>query len=31
MTVVSSVKNLEALSLTVVAEFDAGVGRVWQI
>ena len=31
MTVISSVKNLEALSLTVVAEFDAGVGRVWQI
>ena len=31
MTVVSSVKNLEALSLTVVAEFDAGVERVWQI
>jgi uncharacterized protein YndB with AHSA1/START domain len=31
MTVISSVKNLEALSLTVVAEFDAGVERVWQI
>ncbi|MGO4491996.1 SRPBCC domain-containing protein [Arthrobacter sp. 2YAF22_2] len=31
MTVISSVKNLEALSLSVVAEFDAGVERVWQI
>ena len=31
MTVISSVKNLEALSLSIVAEFDAGVERVWQI
>lgn len=31
MTVISSVKNLEALSLTLVAEFDAGVERVWQV
>src|SRR6476661_1620151 len=31
MTVISSVKNLEALSLSVVAEFDAPVERVWQI
>ncbi|WP_427129165.1 SRPBCC family protein [Pseudarthrobacter sp. S9] len=31
MTVTSSVKNLEALSLTFVAEFDASVERVWQI
>ena len=31
MTVISSTKNLEALSLTLVAEFDAGVERVWQI
>lgn len=31
MTVTNSVKNLEALSLTVVAEFDAGVERVWQV
>ncbi|BCW37664.1 activator of HSP90 ATPase [Arthrobacter sp. StoSoilA2] len=31
MTVVSVDKNTEALSLTVVAEFDAGVQRVWKI
>jgi len=31
MTVISSTKNPEALSLTIVAEFDAGVERVWQI
>ena len=31
MTVISSTKNLEALSLTIVAEFDVGVERVWQI
>ena len=31
MTVISSTKNLEALSFTLVAEFDAGVERVWQI
>ena len=31
MPVISSTKNLEALSLTLVAEFDAGVERVWQI
>ncbi|HET8878729.1 MAG TPA: SRPBCC domain-containing protein [Arthrobacter sp.] len=31
MTVISSARNLEALSLTVVTEFDAGVERVWQI
>ena len=31
MTVISSTKNPEALSLTLVAEFDAGVERVWQI
>ncbi|WP_427006491.1 SRPBCC family protein [Pseudarthrobacter sp. H2] len=31
MAVISSVKNLEALSLTLVAEFDAGVERVWQV
>ncbi|MBT2534213.1 SRPBCC domain-containing protein [Arthrobacter sp. ISL-48] len=31
MTVVSSMKNLEALSFTLIAEFDAGVERVWQI
>ncbi len=31
MTVISSTKNLEALSFTLVAEFDAGVGRVWQV
>ncbi|WP_323959795.1 SRPBCC domain-containing protein [Arthrobacter sp. JZ12] len=31
MAVISSEKNVEALSLTIVAEFDAGVERVWQI
>lgn len=31
MAVISTEKDLEALSLTVVAEFDAGVERVWQI
>ncbi|MBT2593703.1 SRPBCC domain-containing protein [Arthrobacter sp. ISL-72] len=31
MTVISSTKNLEALSFTLVAEFDADVQRVWQI
>ncbi|MHC6594181.1 SRPBCC family protein [Arthrobacter sp. C152] len=31
MTVISSDRNLEALSLTLVAEFEAGVERVWQL
>jgi uncharacterized protein YndB with AHSA1/START domain len=31
MTVISSQKNAEALSFTVVAEFDAGAERVWQV
>ncbi|MEV7606823.1 SRPBCC domain-containing protein [Paenarthrobacter sp. NPDC089322] len=31
MTVVSVDKDVEALSLTVVAEFDADVKRVWRI
>jgi uncharacterized protein YndB with AHSA1/START domain len=31
MPVISSTKNLEALSFTLVAEFDAAVDRVWQI
>ena len=31
MTVISSHKDLEALTLTFIAEFDAGVGRVWQV
>lgn len=31
MTVISVVTNPEALSLTLVAEFDAGVDRVWQV
>ena len=31
MTVISSTKNLEALSFTLIAEFDAGVERVWQV
>ncbi|MCU1516736.1 MAG: Activator of Hsp90 ATPase 1 family protein [Pseudarthrobacter sp.] len=31
MSVISSTKNLEALSFTLVAEFDAGVERVWQV
>ncbi len=31
MSVISSTKNLEALSFTLVAEFDAAVERVWQL
>ena len=31
MTVISSTKDVEALSFTLVAEFDASVERVWQI
>ena len=31
MTVVSSHKDAEALTLTFVAEFDASVERVWQV
>jgi uncharacterized protein YndB with AHSA1/START domain len=31
MSVISSTKNLEALSFTLIAEFNAGVERVWQI
>ena len=31
MTVISSTKNVESLSFTLVAEFDASVERVWQI
>jgi uncharacterized protein YndB with AHSA1/START domain len=31
MTVVSSVKDAENLTLTFVAEFDAAVDRVWQV
>jgi uncharacterized protein YndB with AHSA1/START domain len=31
MTVISTDKSAEALSLTLVAEFDAGVERVWQL
>ena len=31
MTVISMDKNPEALSMTLVAEFDAGVERVWQL
>jgi uncharacterized protein YndB with AHSA1/START domain len=31
MTVISSTKNPEALSFTLVAEFEADVKRVWQI
>ena len=31
MTVISTAKNPEALSLTLVAEFDAGVERVWEL
>ncbi|MEV8039670.1 SRPBCC domain-containing protein [Arthrobacter sp. NPDC080082] len=31
MTVISSAQDPGALSLTVIAEFDAGVERVWQI
>ncbi|GII23687.1 SRPBCC family protein [Planosporangium mesophilum] len=31
MTVVSSQKDVQALTFTLVAEFDAGVERVWQV
>lgn len=31
MTVISSHKDVQALTLTFVAEFDAGVERVWQV
>lgn len=31
MTVISSTKNTETLSFTLIAEFDADVERVWQI
>ena len=31
MTVVSSIKDVETLTLTFVAEFDAPVDRVWQV
>lgn len=31
MTVISTQKDTEALSMTIVAEFDASVERVWQI
>jgi uncharacterized protein YndB with AHSA1/START domain len=31
VTVISSTKNPEALSFTLIAEFDAGVERVWQV
>ena len=31
MTVVSTHKDVEALTLTFVAEFDAGVERVWRV
>ncbi|WP_026543939.1 SRPBCC domain-containing protein [Arthrobacter sp. 35/47] len=31
MAVISTEKDPEALSLTLIAEFDAGVERVWQI
>ncbi|MFC4062347.1 SRPBCC domain-containing protein [Planomonospora corallina] len=31
MTVISSHKDTEALTLTFVAEFDAGIERVWQV
>ncbi|MDQ0276869.1 uncharacterized protein YndB with AHSA1/START domain [Arthrobacter silviterrae] len=31
MTVISSTQSPEALSLTIVAEFSAGVERVWQL
>ncbi len=31
MTVVSTETDLEALSLTLTSEFDAGVERVWQV
>jgi uncharacterized protein YndB with AHSA1/START domain len=31
MTVISSTKSVEALSFTLIAEFDASVDRVWRI
>ncbi|NSX35093.1 SRPBCC domain-containing protein [Pseudarthrobacter oxydans] len=31
MSVIGITKNLEALSFTLTAEFDAGVERVWQL
>ena len=31
MTVLSSHKDPDALTLTIVAEFDASVERVWQV
>ena len=31
MSVTGITKNLEALSFTLTAEFDAGVERVWQL
>lgn len=31
MTVISTKQNPEELSFTIVAEFDAPIGRVWQI
>lgn len=31
MTVISSHKDTEALNLTIVAEFDASVDRLWQV
>lgn len=31
MTVISSEKNAQALSLTITAEYDAAVERAWQI
>ncbi|MDG4768231.1 SRPBCC domain-containing protein [Solwaraspora sp. WMMD406] len=31
MTVISSIKDEKALTLTVVAEFDASVERVWRV
>src|SRR5262245_44913524 len=31
MTVISSLKDSQALTLTFVAEFDAGIERVWQV
>ena len=31
MSVIDTTRNLEALSFTLTAEFDAGVERVWQL
>lgn len=31
MTVIGSEKNVEDLSLTFIAEFDAPVDRIWQL